>query len=543
MLKELTLEQKKWVEDTLGGMTVEEKILQIVCEIHSHIVKTGDVSAWLEKYPVGTVYVGSEVIDRENKTSKQLKEEVSIVSHKSRIPLILCSDFEQGVGGQLDDDPFTCFPDSMAIAATGNPDYAYEAGRINALESGTLGVHWTFSTVTDLAMGKDNPITLTRSFGSDPDAMIPFISSHIRGLQSHGCAATGKHFPGDGVDNRNQHFVTSFNPLKKAEWMATYGKVWKAAIEEGLMTIMVGHIAMPELEKMDEKTHKYRPATASKYIMTDLLRGELGYKGLIVTDALGMTGFCSWADYETRLIDSFNGGADVFLWPETEKFLPMMKKALADGRASLERLDDAVRHVLELKARLDFKLGIVPFEGNGKKTSSEIAQKALNLLRNENDTLPLQKKEDAKYLVMVTPSNERAKKVLSPFPEALKEYGKVDYCLFKEMEEERLGEYDAVFLLNVARARYGDSRGWEPQIWPFMGRENCKRRIVIGFANPFFYYDVPSCDVYINTYNAYAETQKLVCKALFGELDFAGKSPIEISGYVKVGDGLHLNKK
>ena len=540
MLKELTQTQKKWVEDTLSSMTEMEKICQMVCEIYSNISASGDVDAWLKKYPVGTVYVGSEVIDKENKSYRQLKEEVSIVNAKTKIPLILCSDFEQGVGGQLDNDPFTCFPDSMAIAAAGNAQYAYEAGRINALESGVLGVHWTFSTVTDLAMGKDNPITLTRSFGSDPDKMIPFIRSHIRGLQEHGCAATGKHFPGDGVDNRNQHFVTSFNPLKKEEWMATYGKVWKAAIDEGLMTIMVGHIAMPELEKMDEKTHKYRPATASKLLMTDLLRGELGYKGLIVSDALGMNGFCSWADYETRLIDAFNGGVDVFLWPETERFVPMMMQALADGKITSERLDDAVRHVLELKARLDLKLGVVPFDGNGKKISSEIAANALNLLRNEKNTLPLEKKKDAKYLVMVTPSNERAKTVMTPFAEALKEYGNVEYCLFKEMDEEKLGEYDAVMLLNVARARYGDSRGWEAQIWPFLKREECKKRIVIGFANPFFYYDVPSCDAYINAYNNYAITQKLVMDALFGKGDFPGKSPIEIPGYVKVGDGLTL---
>ena len=543
MLKELSPERKQWVEETLSSMTDEEKLAQTVCEIYSNIASSGDAASWLKKYPVGTVYVGSEVIDKDNKSFRQLKEEVSILRAETKIPLILCSDFEQGVGGQLDDDPFTCFPDSMAVAATGDPRYAYEAGRINALESGVLGVHWTFSTVTDLALGKDNPITLTRAFGSDPERMIPFIRAHIRGLQEHGCAATGKHFPGDGVDNRNQHFVTSFNPLTKEEWMNTYGKVWKSAIDEGLMTVMVGHIAMPELEKMDEKTHKYRPATASKRIMTDLLRGELGYRGLIVSDALGMNGFCSWADYETRMIDAFEGGVDVFLWPETERFLPMMKKALEEGRISRTRLDDAVRHVLELKARLDLKLGTVPFDGNGKKISREIAERALNLLRNENGTLPLAKKKDARYLVMVTPSNEKALKVLSPFAEALKAYGDVDYCSFAEMDEAKLGDYDCAILLNVARARYGDSRGWAPQIWPFLRSEKCARRVVIGFANPFFYYDVPSCDAYINAYNNYAETQKMAVKALFGELDFAGRSPIAIPGYVKEGDGLSLKNE
>ncbi len=541
MLKELTAEQKNWVETTLASLSTDEKILQMVCERYPYIAESGDPRGWLKQYPVGSVYVGSEVIDRDNSTSKQLKEEAGIIFDGAKVPIFGVSDFEQGVGGQLKDDPYTYFPEAMAVAAAGNIDDAYTMGKVTALEAGTLGVHGTFGTVTDLAMGKDNPITLIRSFGSRPEKTIPFLKAHIRGLQEHGCAACAKHFPGDGVDNRNQHFVTSFNPLTKEEWLKTYGKVWKEVIDEGVMTIMVGHIAMPELEGMDPVRQKYRPATVSKAIMTDLLRGELGYRGLIITDALGMNGFCSWADYDERMIDCFNAGADLFLWPETERFLQVIRAALAGGRVSMERLEDGARHVLELKARLDFQLGPKAYSGNGKDTALKIAQNALNLLRNVNQALPLKRKDGAKYCVMVTPSNPKAMEVLKPFVDELQKYGTVDYALFKDLDEEKIGSYDAVFLLNIARARYTDCRGWEPQIWPFLKADTDSKRIVVGFANPFFLYDVPSCDAFINAYSPHPESQRCAVRACFGEMDFHGKSPIDIPYFINAGDGLTLS--
>ncbi len=540
MLKQLTEEQKKWVEVTLNSLSLDEKILQTVCERYPYIAERCDAPAWLKQYPVGSIYVGNEVIDRDNSNSERLRKEAEIIFSGAKIPVIGASDFEQGVGGQLTDDPYTYFPEAMAIASAGDPEAARTVGRLTALEAGTLGVHWTFGTVTDLALEKDNPITLIRSYGSSPERILPFLKAHIQGLQDNGCAACAKHFPGDGVDNRNQHFVTSFNPLNKAEWMNTYGKVWREVIDEGVMTIMVGHIAMPELENMDPVRQKYRPATVSKRLMTGLLREELGFRGLIITDALGMNGFCSWADYDQRMLDCFNAGADMFLWPETERFLVLIRSALADGRADMERLDDAVRHVLELKARLNLELFPKPCSENGKKCAAKIARNALNLLRNVEHTLPLKRRPEAKYYVLVTPSDSRAMAVLRPFADALCEYGKVDFSVFKEMKEEALSTYDAVFLLNIARARYTDCRGWEPCIWPFLKNGSCSKRIVVGFANPFFLYDVPSCDAYINAYSPHPESQRSAVRAIFGEFDFCGRCPIDIPYYVQEGSSLKL---
>ena len=532
MLQELSDIQKKQIEETICSFSIDEKLGQIVCERIVNFQKKGSIADWLKKYPVGAVYVGSEVIDKTNMTEEEVRAQTEALQHTTRIPPILVSDFEQGVGGQMSHTVITGFPEAMVIAAVGDPHNAYEAGRITALEAGSLNVHCTFGTVADLALSRDNPITGIRSYGDDPDFIIPFLREHIRGLQEHNCAACAKHFPGDGIDTRNQHFVTSFNPLDKDEWMQSYGKVGKAVIDSGVMSIMAGHIAMPKLEPMDSASQKYRPATVSKLLLQDLLRGELGYRGLIISDALIMNGFCSWADYDTRMMDAFNAGIDLFLWPDTERFFEVMKRAETAGKLSHERLDDAVRHVLEFKARLDLspKPGLIPDAG---RFADKLAADALTLLRNTSRGIPLKRKSDAMYWVLGTPSNGLVHQAVRPFLENLSEYGKVNYSALDDADFPELEKADAVILLNLGRMRFGDYRGMSGNIWPFLANERIKKRIVIGMANPFFLYDVPSCDSYIATWSAHPAAQQEAVRVLFGDSSCRGKSPISIEGYVK----------
>lgn len=532
MLKELTAAQKQEIEATIQSLSFDEKIGQIVCERIIHFEKSGSISDWLKKYPVGAVYVGSEVIDKTNMTEAEVKAQTDALVNTNKIPPILVSDFEQGVGGQMNSGSFTGFPEAMAIAATGKPENAYTAGRITALEAASINVHCTFGTVTDLALNRDNPITGIRSFGDDPDHIIPFLLEHIRGLQEHNCAACAKHFPGDGIDTRNQHFVTSFNPLDKETWMRTYGKVWKAVIDAGVMSIMVGHIAMPELEAMDPVSQKYRPATVSKVILQDLLRRELGYRGLIISDALIMNGFCSWADYDTRIMDAFNAGIDLFLWPDTERFFDLMHRMEAEGKVSHERLDDAVRHVLEFKARLDLTPAQYDLP-DPHRIADKMAAEALTLLRNTGCCIPLERTPNAVYHVLGTPSNELVRKAVAPFLEKLSGYGEVKYSALEEADFTELEKADAVILLNLGRVRFMDYRGMSHAIWPLMANEKIRKRIVIGLANPFFLYDVPSCDAYIAAWSPHPAAQKEAVRVLFGESICRGKSPISIEGYVK----------
>ncbi|MBE6371064.1 MAG: hypothetical protein E7055_03195 [Lentisphaerae bacterium] len=532
MLKELTESQKKQIEDTIRSLSFDEKIGQIVCERIINFEKKGPIADWLKKYPVGAVYVGSEVIDKTNMTEAEVKAQTDALLHTTGIPPVLVSDFEQGVGGQMNATRFTGFPEAMAIAATGDPKNAYTAGRITALEAGSINVHCTYGTVTDLALNRDNPITGIRSYGDKPDFIIPFLLEHIRGLQEHNCAACAKHFPGDGIDTRNQHFVTSFNPLTREEWMKSYGKVWKAVIDEGVMSVMIGHIAMPQLEPMDPVSQKYRPATVSKVILQNLLLGELGYRGLIISDALVMNGFCSWADYDTRMMDAFNAGIDLFLWPDAERFFDLMRRMEAQGRLSHERLDDAVRHVLEFKARLDLRPAPCDLP-DSHRIAEKMAQDALTLLRNTGRGIPLERKTDAVYWVLGTPSNELVHKAVNPFLEKLSEYGEVHYSALNDADFSELEKADAVILLNLGRARFVDYRGMSNNIWPFLANEKIRKRIVIGFANPFFLYDVPSCDAYISAWSAHPAAQREAVRVLFGESTCRGKSPVSIEGYVK----------
>ncbi len=535
MLKPLTTAQAEWVENTLNRMTTDEKIAQMVCLRYPVIQKLGGVEDFLRRHPLGAVYVGSEAIDTDNMDAAALHRESETMGHSSAVPALLVSDFEQGVGSQLDNTSFTVLPESMAIAATGNTEYAYQSGAITAREANAVRVHCTFGTVIDLNLNRDNPITGVRAYGDKVETVIAMGCAEIRGLQDHNCAATAKHFPGDGADTRNQHYVTSFNPLSMDAWRETYGKVWQAVIDEGVMAIMVGHLAMPEYEPMDPVKKKFRPATCSKKIMTDLLRGELGYRGLIVSDALCMAGFNTWGTYEECIRDTVNGGTDLLLWPEQpEQVFPLVRQMVDNGEIPLSRINDAVRHVLELKARLKLERREISPEAlrENQRVAQQIAADSLTLLRNENQALPLSKNQ--KYLALLTPPHPAAFEHLKIFKAAFDQYAELEFDTIDHFEQYtgKYDQYEAVLLIGMGRVRFGDYRGMHGGIWPFMNDRSIRQRICISFANPFFLYDVPSVDAYVNCYSYYRETQLAAVRALFGEEQFRGKSPVSIVPYI-----------
>ena len=542
----LNPKKQEWVEKTFAGLSLNEKIGQMVCEEMTTFKKIRDAGQFLEKYPIGSLFVGAEIIDPNSMRKDHVSDAAALVRAKSRIPALFCGDFEHGIGSAI--QGFTRLPDLLALGATNTPAFAYEYGRIIAEEARTLGIHWTFGPVCDLNTNHENPVVNVRSAGDHPDHVIKMLRELVKGMQEHGCASCPKHFPGDGTDTRNQHYVTSLNLLSKTDWDQQHGKVFKALIEAGAMSIMIGHLGFPAYEAMDSEKQKFRPATASRRLMTDLLRGELGFQGIILTDALSMCGYHSWDDYAERTIDSFNGGADVFLWPETEKFFELVGSALKDGRISSQRLDDSVKRILCFKAALGLDEApseVEPFSAAAMEKNSgiagQVAERSLTLLRNRSHTIPLQLKPGAKVLLLVTPESDLAMSKLEPTYYGLTARGyEVVFTKFSSFHTVRpvIGSFDAVILACNGKPAYGDHRGFNTTIWSFMSCREMKQLVVVSYGTPYFLYDIASAETYVNAYSDSPATQKAVIKALLGEIPFHGVSPVGIKHCFDIGDGI-----
>lgn len=556
MLEKMTRAQKKWVDTIFHSLTEDEKIGQMVDERGPCIMSRGiQAVEWLKKYPVGCIFTGSEVIDsfsEKNGVPSTLQQMVS--SADLKVPVLFNGDFENGIGGGI--EGFTAMPRTMGLAATFSEKDYYDYGRIIGTEGRALNIRWGFGPVADLNLNRENPVTNIRSASDNPDHAIKVLKSIVKGMQDHGVAACIKHFPGDGTDTRNQHYVTSHNVLSKKEWDQMHGRVFRELIEAGVMSIMIGHIAFPAYEPEDCKKGLWRPATCSKRIMTDLLRGELGFDGIIVSDALSMAGYLSWGDYESRILDSFNGGVDIFLWPDPEKFFPLMRAALKDGRTSRKRLDESVKRILAFKAML----GLIPEEigkekkvdftamlRENRKAAMRISRDSITLLRNRDNILPLKLKKGARILLFFAPNLPGPNKYLQKFADKLTARGfrvTVAHSSDLEMLLSMIDTFDSVMYLSDANPQYGVYRGFENILWPYMrSMPQMKNPVMISFGTPYFLYDVASAPTYINAYHDCDNSLDATIRAMFGEIPFKGKSPVSVPNCFRFGEGMKLKKE
>ncbi len=244
------------------------------------------------------------------------------------------------------------------VAATDDEQMAYHLGDICGKEGAAVGCNWSFAPIIDIDYNFRNPITNTRTFGSDPERVRKMGVQYVKAVQKWGVAASIKHFPGDGVDERDQHLVTSINSLSCEEWDATYGIIYKACIDEGAMSVMVGHIMQPEYSKKLNpgiKDEDILPATLSYELTTKLLKEQLGFKGLVVSDAATMAGMMIPMPRSEQVPAVINAGCDMFLFARNlEEDFEFMSKAVKNGTLSKARLDEAVTKIWHSRLRSNF---------------------------------------------------------------------------------------------------------------------------------------------------------------------------------------------
>lgn len=340
----------QWIEDTIAGMTLEEKIGQlfVLLKAQPGVNSTQIQTAVNESHQGGLRWQGGN--------REQVYEQNSIFQAASKIPLLIAANCDDGGNGCLPEGTFVA---TAAEAGAGNDlDTAYHTGLVAAREASSIGCNWMFNPIVDIYMNWRNTIVNTRSYGSTPDKVIENARAYIRGVRdaTPNMACCCKHFPGDGVEELDQHLVMGVNGLSTAEWDSTFRKVYQTMIDDGVESIMVGHIALPEMSRKLRpgiRDEEIRPATLAPELLQDLLRGEMGFNGVIITDATHMVGITAVAKRSEALPGAIIAGCDMILFAnDVKEDMAYLRTAYERGDLTEERLSDALHRILGLKARL-----------------------------------------------------------------------------------------------------------------------------------------------------------------------------------------------
>ncbi|MFW5658280.1 MAG: glycoside hydrolase family 3 protein [Bacteroidota bacterium] len=547
----------KFKQDDWKKLSVKEKIGQTFIHMpnpEAEIRQYGNLKKFLEENPIGGMFS----LNREGENyAKNLLERYKEYLEACPIPLFHIDDMESGAGCNIKD--LTHLPHIMSLGATNSEELAYNYGKATAIEARCAGVSWAFTPVVDLPLNPINPMTNHRSVSDDPEMVVRLVSQIIKGMQDNGVAATLKHFPGDGVDFRDQHLVTSCNGLTMEKWWKYSGRAFQGCIDAGVYSIMPGHISLPAYQK-ETKDGLYLPATLSKELLTNLLKKEMGFKGVIVSDALVMSGFKGYYADEQADIEAFKAGCDVMLWT-TPNYMENMIKAVESGEVSMERLDDAVERIWNLKMKVglfdeDFEPGTPltrEISGFAQQTAQKTAEESITLLRDKKNQLPLKPDVHKKILLVGVATLQ---KNFEPFNLLKKELEKrgAEVTLQKNLRFETDLQYqdtvsDQYDLIIFAINRYphhpigpqsffGDEA---ESIWSVNSIDRNKT-MVISFGNPFFFNEYfEAVHVYINAYSYVPATLEATAKALYGEIPFKGKSPVNLS-LEKIKTAVELNK-
>lgn len=515
----------------VSDLSLKEKILQtVVLKMNKDVFVPDKVGA--------AFFFGEIITEADEMRLNAARNTIKQYIDNADIPILITADFENGCGSML--KGLTPLPYLMSLGATNSEKIAYDYGKATALEALSVGANWSFSPVCDLNINKRNPLINVRGLTDDPDLAIRLLNEVVRGMQENGLAACAKHFPGDGVDWRDQHIMTTSNTLDFAEWKKLSGKVFQSVIDNGVYSIMSGHITLPSYQKEVFGNGMKLPATLSHELITNLLKKEMGFDGVVVTDALNMGGFNGW--YKTKdisQIESFKAGCDMMLWP-TPNYVDDMIEAVENGYISMERLDDAVFRILTMKEKLglfDKKQGYRELTEEDKKFVSDVQKKtaeaSITLIRDKGNFFPLSPEKTKRIAIMPITHYEPAFQEAELLCREFESKGfEVTYC--KDwISDEEIDAHDIVI-----HALF--SRSWQPiGFLDFHSAEAHKvaktlqyggeKAVVVSFGSPYFgeqYFE--RALTYVNAYSMLTPSVKAFVRAATGEIEFSEFSPVKL---------------
>jgi beta-N-acetylhexosaminidase len=526
LIPPLTAQQTRWVADTLAQLSIEQCVAQML-NISRREGETAYWFAFIDRIPMGSMTARVD-------TPESYRDLLSAIDGYSPVPVLVLANMEHGATDWKGYG--TDFPPPMAAGAANDEALVAVMGEAIATEARHVGVNWVLNPVLDLNYNPHNPVTNTRSFGDRPDRLCRLIPPLIRALQEHGVAATAKHFPGDGMDDRDQHLVSTVNNLPFSQWRETYGRVWKAAIEAGVMTVMPGHISLPDYQGYADDPEAAPPATISRKLLIDLLRGELGFEGLIVSDSTSMVGLTSRVAPQERAVAAVQAGIDMYLNANPDVDYPALLQAVADGRLSEDRIRQSACRVLELKARLNLveaPIGPAPTEEQRSRfqtAAQAMADRSITVLRGKGCP-PVELAPGAKVLTVtataVQPTPWRSQVDLEVFDKELRMRGyEVSHLLNPRSDEvqQAAQQHDAVFC-HVDIPPMTRMRGFGTWAWRALFTEH-PRVFYTAFGNPYVAHELPHVPHLIATYGSSPELQRAAVKVWLGEMEPQGSLPV-----------------
>jgi len=554
-----------WADSVLSTLSLEEKAGQLIMPwMLGDFAPEGSAGRRRILEMVEGMGVGGVIVSVGSPSEVAVK--LNDLQGRAGLPLLVAADLETGAGFRFRGAAYlpgpiflggaTDFPSLMAVGATGDPDLAYQMGRVTGVEARALGVHVPFAPVLDVNNNPANPIINIRSFGEDPVQVARLGAAFVRGVQDAGALATGKHFPGHGDTETDSHLDLPLIPVSRDRMAAVELPPFQAAIDEGIAGIMTAHIAVPALTGAPGV-----PSTLSAAVLTDLLRGEMGFQGLIFTDAMDMYAIDRRHGRGEAAVRALEAGADVILMPpDPRAAMDGIVAAVREGRVTEERLDASVRRLLEAKERMGLHLEReVPVREvaqtvgirRHEEVAQEVANRSITLLRNEGDLLPLLGTRTAQVL-SVTFRRTTDLMAGRVFNETLR--GRYARLTTADVDRDTPADVYATLLrrarssalvvvsLYVTTVSYSGSVAIPERTAEFiqsLAREGVPH-VVVSFGNPYLLSEFPDVRAYLLAWSGAEVSQRAAARSLFGDIPIQGRTPTRIPPFFQVGDGLQL---
>jgi len=505
------------IESTVELLSDEEKIGQLFC-IEAGKYSEEELESIIKKYNIGGFLFRPT-------NSAVLKEKCSKIQQLSKIPLLIAANLETGGAGAASDK--TLFANPMGVAATNDISITKKFAKVCATEGLECGINWSFSPVVDININPQNPITNIRAFSDDTETVIKNACAFIEEMQNEGMAACCKHFPGDGVDFRDQHLHPTYNTLSCEDWYRSFGKVYKSVIEKGTLSIMAGHICQTNVaisKNSNLLPEEVPPASLCKELLVDVLRKELNFNGVITTDATVMAGYYQEAENREDLLPlSIVAGCDMLLFvADLETDYNAVLEAYKNGVISEQRLNEAVSRILALKMKVckENKKEEIPSE----QWQQECANRAVTLVKNNANLLPITNPKAVKICIFGSETTvdgdifDITKKILAKKGIICEQYdAKKD--IFADEPIIIFGNYQTGSGKTAVRI-FWDKR--------FNSNYIAKKNVIfVSLGNPYLLQDIPRVKTYINAYSPNKATIEAVLSKILGESEFVGKSPID----------------
>lgn len=549
--------KKNFIKPNIETMTLDEKIAQmIMIRISGKFYNEKSYNYKKIKKLIKNHNVGGVIMFYADIHGAY--HNISLFQKWSKIPLLVGSDYERGLGQWM--DGATLFPSNMAVAATQNTDNAFKQGKIIAEEAKALGVHAVFAPVMDINNNPLNPIINLRSYSDLPSLVTNFGINFINGIQSQGIHSCAKHFPGHGDTDVDSHTSLPVIKASKKHLLRNELKPFQAAIDTGVRMIMAGHLVVPSIDSTG------LPATHSNSIITKLLKTEMGFDGVVITDAMEMGALNSTISNDESVLKAIESGADIILLPIDEvSSIRAIKESIQNGRISESRIDSSVVRILRLKQDAGLFTGkgmpslndIRSIIGSNENIAiaKKITSKSITLAKDIKKNIPIRPEIEKNVCHLILSTDDNAKDYLKIFSndinrtienttEIFVNY-KLDQFQIKKIVE-KISNHDLVLISSLVRIRMdkGESTIDETHLDLLKSiNDNTNiRSILVSFGSPYFE-NYNYFDTLLLTYGYGPLSVEAAGNAIFGRVDISGKLPITLSKELKRGDGLIVNKR